>query len=116
MLCPLWTETWTFMQHCTSLDFVHAPRQLPNIDGQPPSQSRQQLHICLQEIGRKLHPQTGEEVLPLTWSDIVFTTIDMATIAVVAAFTVVAVFTRDRLKDTITSLLGTQVITSFILD
>ena len=59
---------------------------------------------------------TGEEVFPLTWSDIVFTTIDMATIAVVAAFTVVAVFTRVRLTDTITSLLGTQVTTSFILD
>ena len=38
MLCPLWTETWTFMQHCKSLDFVHTLRRLPNIDGQPPSQ------------------------------------------------------------------------------
>lgn len=50
MLCPLWTETWTFMQHCKSLDFVHALRRLPNIDGQPPSQFKR-WHICLQEVG-----------------------------------------------------------------
>ena len=24
MSCPLWTRTWTFMQHSKSLDFVHA--------------------------------------------------------------------------------------------
>ena len=24
MICPLWTDSWTFMQHCKSLDFVHA--------------------------------------------------------------------------------------------
>ena len=43
MLGPLWTETWTFIQH--------ALRRLPNIDEQPPSQFKR-WHICLQEVGR----------------------------------------------------------------
>ena len=27
MICPLWTDSWTFMQHCKSLDFVHALKE-----------------------------------------------------------------------------------------
>ena len=48
-----------------SLDFVHALRRLPNVDGQPPSQFTKWWHKRLQEVGGQLHPQTCKEGLPL---------------------------------------------------
>ena len=116
MLSPLWTETWTFIQHCKSLDFVHALRQLPKIDGQPPSQFTKWWLICLQEVGRQVYPLFCKEGLPLIWGHIDITKIDLATNAVVTAFAVhVAVFTR--LADTIILLLGTtEIARSFLLD
>ena len=62
-----------------SLDFVHALRRLPNVDGQPPSQFTKWWHKRLQEVGGQLHPQTCKEGLPLKWSHIGITKIDHAT-------------------------------------
>ena len=35
MLCPLWTETWTFMQHYKSLDFVHTLKETTHLEQLP---------------------------------------------------------------------------------
>ena len=52
-------------------------------------------YICLQEVDRKVHAQTGEVGLPLTWSHIAIEVITpiTATLAVVATFAIVTVFT-----------------------
>ena len=50
MICPLKTDSWTFMQHCKSQDFVHTIKETAHLEQLPFTILKTRAHMLLLDL------------------------------------------------------------------